>query len=312
MKKKKVLMTTSFLSAATALTMAVSASGYCPTNQAQSVRNAFPVFGQSRSWNTQSKDCNTSSGNAVKGQSIEALLQECQNPRINQQTIDEICRQLFKNYQGTAVDCPTGQPTSDCKECACTPNSCLQTDCDDASCTQNSCKWDSCKDANSCTPTPTPKPETPAPTPKPEQPAPTPEPETPAPDQTFSEMQTQILNIVNKERAAQGLSALKLDEKLSKVATAKSQDMADLGYFSHTSPTYGSPFDMMKQFGVSYSTAGENIAKGQTTAEQVMRDWMNSEGHRANILNKNFEKLGVGIVKDASGRVIWTQMFIKD
>jgi uncharacterized YkwD family protein len=98
-----------------------------------------------------------------------------------------------------------------------------------------------------------------------------------------------------------------MDWELSRVARYKSQDMRDLGYFSHTSPTYGSPFDMMKKFGLSYRYAGENIAKGFSTPSAVVKGWMNSEGHRANILNKNFTKIGVGYVADGN---YWTQMFI--
>ena len=79
------------------------------------------------------------------------------------------------------------------------------------------------------------------------------------------------------------------------------------GYFSHTSPTYGSPFDMMRDFGVSYRTAGENIAQGQRTPQEVVNAWMNSAGHRKNILNGNFTHIGVGY--EASGNH-WTQMFI--
>jgi uncharacterized YkwD family protein len=135
-------------------------------------------------------------------------------------------------------------------------------------------------------------------------------PSKPAPSQNFSEFQTKVLELVNQERAKVGLNPLTLNAKLSSVATQKSQDMADLGYFDHTSPTYGSPFDMMKQFGVSYQSAGENIAKGQTSPEQVMNGWMNSDGHRANILNSSFTQLGVGVVKNANGQLIWTQMFI--
>ena len=94
-----------------------------------------------------------------------------------------------------------------------------------------------------------------------------------------------------------------------KTATIKSQDMAQNNYFSHTSPTYGSPFDLMKKYGISYRTAGENIAMGQTSPSQVMNGWMNSEGHRANILNSSFTKIGVGVVQNASGRYYWTQHF---
>lgn len=120
--------------------------------------------------------------------------------------------------------------------------------------------------------------------------------------------QQEVVNLVNKERAKVGLAALTMDSALTKVAQAKSQDMKDNSYFSHTSPTYGSPFDMMKQFGISYKSAGENIAKGQTSAQQVVEAWMNSEGHRANILDKKFTHIGVGYV--SSGHY-WTQMFIK-
>ena len=126
----------------------------------------------------------------------------------------------------------------------------------------------------------------------------------------FSEFQQEVLNLVNKERTSRGLSPLTLNAKLSNVATLKSQDMVNKHYFDHQSPTYGSPFDMMKQFGISYRTAGENIAMGQRTPKEVMNSWMNSSGHRANILNSSYKELGVGIAKDANGRLYWTQQFI--
>ena len=117
----------------------------------------------------------------------------------------------------------------------------------------------------------------------------------------------QVLTLVNRERAANGLSALRLDDTLSRFAAVKSQDMHDNGYFSHTSPTYGSPFDMMKSFGVSYNYAGENIAMGYATPEAVVSAWMNSAGHRANILSASFTAMGVGYVADGG---YWTQWFI--
>lgn len=123
----------------------------------------------------------------------------------------------------------------------------------------------------------------------------------------LSEFEQRVVELVNKERAAYGLSELTADESLSSVARAKSQDMSDNGYFSHTSPTYGSPFDMMKSFGISYKTAGENIAMGYTTPEAVVEGWMNSEGHRANILNSSFTHIGVGYVSSGN---YWTQMFV--
>ncbi len=117
----------------------------------------------------------------------------------------------------------------------------------------------------------------------------------------------EVVRLVNIERARNGLAALSEDWELSRVARYKSQDMRDKRYFSHTSPTYGSPYDMMRAFGISYRTAGENIAMGQSTPAAVVSAWMNSPGHRANILSKSFTKIGVGYV--ASGNY-WTQMFI--
>ncbi|MBN7772863.1 CAP domain-containing protein [Clostridium aminobutyricum] len=119
----------------------------------------------------------------------------------------------------------------------------------------------------------------------------------------------QVANIVNQERAAAGLAPLTLSTELSKAAEAKAQDMLTNNYFSHTSPTYGSPFDMMKQFGISYTTAGENIAMGQQTPQSVMDAWMNSSGHKANILNSKYGKIGVGYVKGSNGTTYWVQEF---
>jgi len=158
-------------------------------------------------------------------------------------------------------------------------------------------------------PTPSkPTPSTPAPTkPTPSTPAPT----KPTPSgEAYSAFQTRVLELVNIERGKAGLKSLSMNTNLNKVATVKSQDMADKNYFDHNSPTYGSPFDMMKQFGITYRSAGENIAMGQTTPEQVMNGWMNSPGHRANILNSSFTQIGIGIAKNSSGRLYWTQQFI--
>lgn len=142
---------------------------------------------------------------------------------------------------------------------------------------------------------------------KPVQEQPKPQAQTPV-NSSVSAFEQKVVDLTNKERAKQGLPALKLDTKLSQVARTKSLDMKNKGYFSHMSPTYGSPFDMMKQFGISYTSAGENIAKGQRTPKEVVNAWMNSEGHRANILNKSYTHIGVGYVESGN---IWTQMFIK-
>ncbi|MCD8239112.1 MAG: CAP domain-containing protein [Clostridiales bacterium] len=123
-----------------------------------------------------------------------------------------------------------------------------------------------------------------------------------------SSVANQILSLVNTERAAAGLSALTLDSSLTNAAMLKAQDMADNNYFSHTSPTYGTPFQMLQTLGISYKSAGENIAKGQKSAEAVMTAWMNSEGHKANILSSSYGKLGVGYVSQ-NGTTYWVQIF---
>ena len=120
-----------------------------------------------------------------------------------------------------------------------------------------------------------------------------------------------VLKLVNQERKKAGVQPLTLSDKLTSIANTKAKDMADKGYFSHNSPTYGSPFDMLKQFGVSYSYAGENIAAGQKSAEEVMNSWMNSSGHKANILNKNYTQLGVGFYRGGEYGTEWVQLFIK-
>ena len=119
-----------------------------------------------------------------------------------------------------------------------------------------------------------------------------------------------ILNLVNKTRKEAGLSELKIDTQIMKVAEIKAQDMEDNNYFSHTSPTYGSPFDMLKSFGVSYKSAGENIA-GHSTAENAFYAWMDSPGHKANILNSSYNYTGIGIVEsDRYGKML-VQMFVE-
>lgn len=126
-------------------------------------------------------------------------------------------------------------------------------------------------------------------------------------DSTVNSYEQQVIDLVNQIRAQYGLSALKANWELSRVARYKSQDMHDRKYFSHTSPTYGSPAEMIKKFGISYKSAGENIAQGYKTPQAVVDGWMNSSGHRANILNASYTEIGVGYVSDGS---YWTQMFI--
>ena len=123
---------------------------------------------------------------------------------------------------------------------------------------------------------------------------------------SMSEYASQVVTLVNQERAKAGLSPLKAtNSSLTLVALDKAKDMYNNNYFDHTSPTYGSPFDMMKQYGVTYRSAGENIAKGQRTPQEVMTAWMNSPGHKANILNASFTTIGVAYYNG-----VWVQEFI--
>lgn len=129
----------------------------------------------------------------------------------------------------------------------------------------------------------------------------------PGTDSTVASYEQQVIDLVNEIRGQHGLKPLKGNWELSRVARYKSQDMRDNRYFDHTSPTYGSPFTMMKNFGLSFRTAGENIAKGYASPQKVVEGWMSSSGHRANILGAAFTQIGVGYVKDGS---YWTQMFM--
>ena len=119
----------------------------------------------------------------------------------------------------------------------------------------------------------------------------------------------EVFNLINQQRINNGLSALKIDAELQRVARIKAKDMVDSNYFSHTSPTYGSPFDMMKSFKISYKTAGENIA-GNSSNSSAVTAWMNSPGHKANILNGNFNYTGIGVVSGSKYGKIYVQMFI--
>ena len=119
----------------------------------------------------------------------------------------------------------------------------------------------------------------------------------------------EVFDLINKQRINNGLSALKVDSELQRVARIKAQDMVSNSYFSHNSPTYGSPFDMLKSFKVSYKTAGENIA-GNSSNSGAVDAWMNSSGHKANILNSNFNYTGIGVVSSPKYGKVYVQMFI--
>lgn len=126
-------------------------------------------------------------------------------------------------------------------------------------------------------------------------------------DLTSDELET--FNLVNKQRLNSGLPALKVDSELQRVARIKAQDLVNNNYFDHNSPTYGTPFNMMKNFGITYKTAGENIA-GNSSNSAAVTAWMNSPGHKANILNNSYNYTGLAVVSSPKYGKIYVQMFI--
>jgi len=128
------------------------------------------------------------------------------------------------------------------------------------------------------------------------------------PESQENSEEKELLDLINNERAKAGLPSLKLSAALGTAARIKADEMCAKKYFNHTSPIYGSPFEMLKAFGISYRTAGENIAKGQKSPKAVLGAWMSSEGHRANILNRDFKDVGIGYATD--GKITyWVQIF---
>lgn len=119
----------------------------------------------------------------------------------------------------------------------------------------------------------------------------------------------EVFKLINEQRVKNGLTALIIDNELQNVARVKAKDMIENNYFSHNSPTYGTPFEMIKKYGISYKTAGENIA-GNSNNVKAVDAWMNSSGHRANILNNSFNFTGIGVVQSPKYGKIYVQMFI--
>ncbi len=123
------------------------------------------------------------------------------------------------------------------------------------------------------------------------------------------EMENEMVDLVNKEREENNLNKLELDEELRNVARIKSKDIAENNYFDHTSPSYGSPFEMMERFGIDFFQAAENLA-GHQSVKQAHEGLMDSKGHRENILRSGLTHIGIGIAKDDEYKFIFTQMFI--
>ncbi len=149
------------------------------------------------------------------------------------------------------------------------------------------------------------------PNPKPNEPTQPSQPNQPGteePSISLNEQEAEVVRLVNEQRAGQGLSALTVDANLQKVAQVRAQEQTTL--FSHTRPNGTSCFTALDENDVAYMGAGENIAYGQTSAAQVMNDWMNSAGHKTNIMNPNFTKIGVGCYQDNNGVLYWAQEFI--
>lgn len=136
-------------------------------------------------------------------------------------------------------------------------------------------------------------------------------PSTPSVPNDIRALETEVIRLVNAERTKAGVPALTENSEVSRIARIKSEDFIKNNYFSHNSPVYGSPFDMLRSFGVKYTAAAENIAIGQKTAAEVMNSWMNSSGHRSNILNSTYNQIGVGVARNDRGILYWTQIFIR-
>lgn len=133
----------------------------------------------------------------------------------------------------------------------------------------------------------------------------------PLQETTFAD---EVFALVNEERIQAGLLPLSRLEILFEVAEIKALDMRDNNYFDHVSPTYGTPGQLLTQYGVEWTAYGENIAAGQRTPAAVMEAWMNSPGHRANILSPKFTHLGVGYApgtSDSRYRSYWVQEFVR-
>lgn len=144
-------------------------------------------------------------------------------------------------------------------------------------------------------------------TPPAEEAPPQEEPDAPEESGGVQEAAEAVASLVNAARRDAGLSELELDADLCAAAQARAQEIAQS--FSHTRPDGSSCFTILEEFGISYRAAGENIAMGQRTPEEVMDGWMNSIGHRANILNGTFTSIGVGYYVDGAGAAHWVQIF---
>lgn len=129
-------------------------------------------------------------------------------------------------------------------------------------------------------------------------------------NEELKQKSNELLNLINLQREKNGLIRLEVLPRLEEIANLKAEDMVKNNYFDHNSPTYGSPFDMMKNFGITYKTAGENIA-GNTTIEGAFNAWINSESHKQNILSNAYNYIGIGIAPSEKYGYVIVTMFIR-
>ncbi len=272
----------------------VSAASEASDSQAQQKLNV-----SASSADTEKAPSNNSSPQTVKKisvtQSVSAPAQPCSSAKA---ALNALCGQNSKNSNA----CPTASViqvscnTGVCKTQICSKLPCNPSGCDTASCKAGSCKLTPSGSQGSAT-----KPSSSG-TSK------TPAGNTPAPTDTNSSVANQVLGLINAERTKNGLSPLTMNANAQKAAQLRANEIVQ--QFSHTRPNGQSCFTALQQFNASYSTAGENIAYGQPDAKTVVNRWMNSPGHRANILNGNFKQTGIGVYRDSKGIYYWTQLFI--
>lgn len=260
--------------------------------------------------NCNSNGCNVNGGNSNGCNSTQSNV--CQNQAQLYQFLQEYVSQHFPGLTiQWPQDCQTPCNTPECNNGQAAQAPCNTPDCNNDQAAQAPCDTPDCGNGQSVqVPCDTPdcgnnQPSQDAPAVPSEQ-AQAPQQEQPAPSQSLS-YEEQVVALVNAERAKEGLPALTMDAKLQEAARARAKETVTL--FSHTRPNGTSCFTILQEYGISYRYAGENIAYGQRSPEEVVNAWMNSEGHRANIMSKNFTTIGIGYYQTANGTKYWSQLF---
>lgn len=125
----------------------------------------------------------------------------------------------------------------------------------------------------------------------------------------LSNEEQEVLDLINEQRRQYGLPELKAYGELQRVAKLKARDLVNNKYFSHTSPTFGTPFEMLQKEGVTYKYAGENLA-GNETGIKAVNAWMNSPAHKDNILDSDYEYTGIAVVDSEVYGKVYVQLFL--